>query len=217
MSPQISLLATYHTDIPIPLPSSINPYVPDPLTTLMYLATAILTVSPLSQVLARKRARDKSLQEPVFGLQEGREGVIVGLSRRKDGEGGVVVNMEVRRRSGRGVVENFVMVPPVASSSSGGKNAALSEIMLLDDHPLYSSTPSGLGTDVESGAGEEEIETTFNLGLTEKQKRDREGVVLPYFDAQREGGAAGPGEGGRILYDMGAEDREDFDDEEDEI
>jgi elongator complex protein 5 len=61
------------------------------------------------------------------------------------------------------------------------------------------------------------VETTFNLGLTEKQRRDREGVVLPYFDAQREGGAAGPGEGGRILYDMGAEDREDFDDEEDEI
>jgi elongator complex protein 5 len=51
--------------------------------------------------------------------------------------------------------------------------------------------------------------------LTEKQRRDREGVVLPYFDAQKDGG--GPGEGGRILYDMGEEDREDFDDEEDEI
>jgi elongator complex protein 5 len=40
--------------------------------------------------------------------------------------------------------------------------------------------------------------------------RDREGVVLPYFDAQK-----GGGEGGRILYDMGEED--DFDEEEDEI
>ena len=35
--------------------------------------------------------------------------------------------------------------------------------------------------------------------------------MLPYFDAQSEEG----GVGGRILYDMGAED--DFDDEEDEI
>jgi len=61
------------------------------------------------------------------------------------------------------------------------------------------------------------MNTTFNLGLTEKQKRDRENVVLPYFDAQKDGGAAGPGDGGRILYDMGTEDREDFDDEEDEI
>lgn len=217
MSPQISLLATYHTDIPLSLPPSTTSYAPDPLTTLIYLATTIITISSLSQVLVRKRARDKSLEEPAFGLQEGREGVLVGLSGKKDGEAGVVVNMEIRRRSGRGVVENFVMIPPIAPASSTTKGAALSEIMLLDDHPLYSSTPPGLGTTAESGVGEEEIETTFNLGLTEKQKRDREGVVLPYFDAQREGGAAGPGEGGRILYDMGAEDREDFDDEEDEI
>jgi elongator complex protein 5 len=154
----------------------------------------------------------------VFGLQEGREGVLVGLSCKKEGEDGVVVNMEIRRRSGRGVVENFVVIlPPATSSSSSLKGVALSDVILLDDHPLYSSTPSGLGAAGGSGQGEEEVETTFNLGLTEKQKRDREGVVLPYFDAQREGGVAGPGEGGRILYDMGAEDREDFDDEEDEI
>ena len=56
---------------------------------------------------------------------------------------------------------------------------------------------------------------TFELGLSAKQRRDREGVVLPYYDAQqREGGAAG-GEGGRILYEMGVED--DFDEEEDEV
>lgn len=70
-----------------------------------------------------------------------------------------------------------------------------------------------------SGEGQdpEDMATTFNLGLTEKQKRDRENVVLPYFDAQKDGGGSGAGEGGRILYDMGDEDREDFDDEEDEI
>lgn len=56
------------------------------------------------------------------------------------------------------------------------------------------------------------MDTTFNLGLTDKQRSDREGVVLPYFDAQRE---EGMGEGGRILYDMGEED--DFDEEEDEV
>lgn len=51
---------------------------------------------------------------------------------------------------------------------------------------------------------------TFELGLSERQRQDREGVVLPYFDAQK-----GGGDGGRILYDMGSED--DFDEEEDEI
>ncbi len=113
-------------------------------------------------------------------------------------------------------MENFVVLPP-SPSSLPTKSLALSEVMLLDDHPLYASTLSVLGAAVKDDQGEEEVETTFNLSLTEKQKRDREGVVLPYFDAQRDGGAAGPGEGGRILYDMGAEDREDFDDEEDEI
>jgi elongator complex protein 5 len=62
------------------------------------------------------------------------------------------------------------------------------------------------------GDGGADVESTFNLGLTEKQKAAREGVVLPYFDAQKGEGA---GEGGRILYDMGEED--DFDEEEDEI
>jgi elongator complex protein 5 len=54
-------------------------------------------------------------------------------------------------------------------------------------------------------------DSTFALGLTAKQRADREGVVLPYVDAQKGHG----GEGGRIFYDMGPED--DFDEEEDEI
>lgn len=39
---------------------------------------------------------------------------------------------------------------------------------------------------------------TFNLGLTERQRRAREGVVLPYYDAQRRvgGGGGGGGVGG---------------------
>lgn len=200
-------------DIPLPAPRST--YLPDPLTTLTYLATAILTLDSLSQVLARKRARDRSLQEPVFGLQEGREGIIKSFTGKgANGDArGVVVNMEIRRRSGRGVVESFVLNPP-ASSSTTGKLLNVGEFILLDDHPRYSLVSSGQHATIE---GNEDPESTFNLGLTEKQKKDRENVVLPYFDAQREGGAAGPGEGGRILYDMGEEDREDFDDEEDEI
>ncbi|KAL2076125.1 hypothetical protein VTL71DRAFT_1068 [Oculimacula yallundae] len=221
ISPQISLLATYHTDVPLTHVSSTSPYAPSPLTTLIYLATAILTISSLSQTLARKRARDKSHQEPVFGIQEGREGVIIGMKGQSKDEQGLVINMEIRRRSGRGVTENFVLLPPASPTSTSQstkptKLSSLSEFILLDDHPLYSST-SASGAGSATADQEEDMNTTFNLGLTEKQKRDRENVVLPYFDAQKDGGAAGPGDGGRILYDMGAEDREDFDDEEDEI
>lgn len=147
--------------------------------------------------------------------------MIVGLRGRAKDEQGIVINMEIRRRSGRGVTENFVLLPPASSASTSqstksSKLSSLSEFVLLDDHPLFAS-PSGGGGGAPIESGEDDMNTTFNLGLTEKQKRDRENVVLPYFDAQKDGGAAGPGDGGRILYDMGAEDREDFDDEEDEI
>lgn len=179
---------------------------------LMYLATAVLRIDRLSTVVARKKARDRSLVEPVFGLEEGREGIFVSMQG-KDGnaeEGGVVVEMEVRRKSGRGVREVFVLQHADPSSK-----APHSQISLLDDHASY-SPPSDICS-VIGTQEDEEVETTFNLGLTEKQRKDREGVVLPYFDAQKDGGSRGPGEGGRILYEMGAEDREDFDDEEDEI
>lgn len=103
--------------------------------------------------------------------------------------------MEHRRRSGRGVREWYYLPTPVTKSAP---------VALLEDHPLYRTKPP-------SGEGEgDQAESTFELGLTEKQRMDREGVVLPYFDAQK-----GGGEGGRILYDMGSED--DFDEEEDEI
>ncbi|TVY36742.1 Elongator complex protein [Lachnellula occidentalis] len=231
-SPATSLLAILHTDIPLPRPRP--PYAADALTTLTYLATAILTVSSFAHVLQRKRARDRSVQEPVFGLWEKREGVLVGM--RGEGEtGGVVVRMEVRRRSGRGVLEDFVLLPPSPPPSplsspplpqiqppNLNTKDKLSTVLLLDEHPLYTSTPlisqSTQSTTNPNAATEgetDDVETTFSLGLTDKQKRDREAVVLPYFDAQKEGG--GNMEGGRILYDMGAEDREDFDDEEDEI
>lgn len=165
----------------------------------------MLRVSSLHHTLARRRAQNRSLQEPEFGLDEGREGVLVGLSERSSGgntDGAVVVEMELRRRSGRAVVERFVL--------SRGKGA-VAEAALLSDHALFAAPEEEEG---EGGGGEMggPDAATFSLGLTEKQRRDREGIVLPYFDAQED---VGGGEGGRILYEMGRED--DFDDEEDEI
>lgn len=147
----------------------------------------------------------RSLREPEWGLHEGREGVLVGLRTGHQAEG-LVVEMEMRRRSGRAVAERFILSSPSSSQKSSISSSA--SLSLLSDHPLFAPQK-----DTESGAeGGEMADTTFNLGLTEKQRSDREGIVLPYFDAQTD---VGGGEGGRILYDMGRED--DFDDEEDEI
>lgn len=117
-------------------------------------------------------------------------------------ERGCVVEMEYRRKSGRGVEEWFFL--PAGEAVGGGG------VVLLEDQELYRRDEGGGGLGEAGGLGAGE-EATFELNLTAKQRREREGVVLPYFDAQKgEGGG-----GGRILYDLGVED--DFDEEEDEI
>jgi elongator complex protein 5 len=207
ITPAVSIVATYHDDVPIVLPRSFSEYEPHPLTVLCHLATAILRLSSLYQEIQRQKARNRSVQEPEWGLNEDREGLLVGLGDkgkdRNEDSTGVVILMELRRRSGRTVSEKFILSPKGAAAA-----ALTGKVCLLTDHPMF-TTPTDSG---ETGEGEEEPESTFNLGLTEKQRKDREGIVLPYFDAQTDIGA---GEGGRILYEMGRED--DFDDEEDEI
>lgn len=203
ITPAVSLVATYHVDVPVILPRTWNEYEPHPFTILCHLATAILRVSSLQQEIERQRARNRSLVEPEWGLREDREGVIVGLHDKtipvkQEDKGGVVIDMELRRRSGRTVTEKFILLP-----SPGSKTA---RVCLKTDHYMFAA-PTDHGQE-----GEEDPESTFNLGLTEKQRKDREGIVLPYFDAQTDIGA---GEGGRILYEMVPED--DFDEEEDEI
>ncbi|GJN85665.1 hypothetical protein PLIIFM63780_009235 [Purpureocillium lilacinum] len=212
LTPAVSIVAVYHDDVPIILPRTFNEYEPHPFTVLSHLATAILRVSSLRQEVDRQSARNRALQEPEWGLKEDREGIIIGLrtkSSRADEDGrGVVIDMELRRRSGRTVAEKFILQPPAAASPATGR--APGKISLLTDHRMFAKHAAEDG----AGEGEEEPESTFNLGLTEKQRKDREGIVLPYFDAQTDIGA---GEGGRILYEMGREDMDDFDDEEDEI
>ncbi|GES62916.1 killer toxin sensitivity protein [Aspergillus terreus] len=201
---EVSLIVTFHQDIPIPPAHS--PYAPSPLSILKYLATTVIRLHSFSHILAQKAARDRSLAAPVFGLEEEQDGVLLGrLDKpgRNEGAEGIVLEMEHRRKSGRGVLEWYFLPPASRYPPQQVKEI----VILLDDHPLFRPPE-----DLDAGAAEEEPESTFELRLTEKQRRDREGVVLPYFDAQQ---GNGPGEGGRILYDMGEED--DFDEEEDEI
>lgn len=174
---------------------------------LKYLSTTLFTVHSLSQILARTSASQRSLEAPSFGIDERIEGVIAG--RGGNDRRGIVIEMEHRRKSGRSVREWYFLPNDHGQKSVSSGRVGKESIILLEDHPSYKDL-------LYTPAGEEEAEkplnSTFNLNLTEQQRRDREGVVLPYFDAQSK---QGTGEGGRILYDMGLED--DFDEEEDEI
>ncbi|KAL8823718.1 MAG: hypothetical protein Q9191_005611, partial [Dirinaria sp. TL-2023a] len=210
LAANLSLVAVYHLDIPIPrLPHYEAPhtdadvYAPLPLTVLRYLATTILTTHSVSHLLAKKRARERSLPEPVFGMEEELEGVIVGLPVVDAGAPGMVVEMEHRRKSGRSMGDHAKIFVPTAPEFAPEK------AVMLEDHALFRKPDQKEDDRVED---EGQMPPTFDLGLTERQRRARDGVVLPYFDAQK---AEGGGGGGRILYEMGAED--DFDEEEDEI
>lgn len=201
---EASLVVVYHQDVPS-LPQR-NPYSPSPLSMLTYLATSVITLHSFSHVLAQKAARDRSLVAPVFGLEEEQDGVLLGRVNKPGSTGAIesiVLELEHRRKSGRGVLEWYLLPP----SSQYSPQQVKEIVTLLDDNVLYNPPMEPV-----TNAEDEEPRSTFELGLTERQRREREGVVLPYFDAQH---GDGPGEGGRILYDMGEED--DFDEEEDEI
>ncbi|MCJ1401383.1 hypothetical protein MMC11_004595 [Xylographa trunciseda] len=196
LTPSTSLLALLHTDVPAPPAPS--PYAPAPLALLRYLATTLFTTHSLAHALARRAAAARSRAPPAFGLAEDRAGVLVALG--ANDARGAVLEMEHRRKSGRAVAEWFFL-----PAAEGGR----AKVGLLEDCAFWRverEEVGGSGRGLEVGE-----EGTWKLGLTERQRGVREGVVAPYLDAQREGG----GSGGRILYDMGPED--DFDEEEDEI
>ena len=210
MSPLTSIVTVCHSDIPLHVhPRSI--YQAPPQKLLRYLATTIFSVHSFAHVLAQKAAKSRSLAEPMFGLAEEVEGILTGLE--SNDQRGIAIEMEYRRKSGRAVKEWFFLPSHAANddkckASSVVSSKAKEPVILLEDHPLYRSESDGTSV----GENEEARDITFDLNLTEKQRRTRDSVILPYFDAQS---GQGPGEGGRILYDMGVED--DFDDEEDEV
>jgi elongator complex protein 5 len=205
-----TLVGIYHQDI-LPTQDEQDAYAPQPLDLLKYLATSVMTCKSLAHALAAKAAKERSLAEPTHGLLQGAEGIVQCLS--ANSHTGVVIEAEFRRKSGRPESEVYFLRPSLPSDYNavmpGRTFGTLKQeyVILLDQVPAYNNQEI-LGLLMASA---DEIESTFNLTLTDKQKKAREGVVLPYFDAQKGEG----GEGGRILYDMGAED--DFDEEEDEI
>lgn len=206
-----TLIGVYHQDT-IPDQDAHKAYAPQPLDLFKYMATTVITCRSFAHMLAAKAAKERSLPEPTHGLLQGAEGIVQCLD--ANDHRGIVLEAEFRRKSGRPESETYFLRiarrsdynAPLAGMAFGTLRQEF--VSLLDQVPAYSSSEvTGL-----VNAAANEMESTFNLGLTDKQKQAREGVVLPYFDAQKGEGA---GEGGRILYDMGEED--DFDEEEDEI
>ena len=200
-TPNSSLVIVYHEGLPRDGHQMTRvPYSPSSLTLLTYLATTVVHVQSFAQAKGKHEASVMSRAEPAFGLEEEKHGILVGRGANEGGS--ILIEMEHRRKSGRAVGLSFVL----SSVTFGtGTKTGEAQVTLREEHPAFRAivdTSTSDGPDFSTG--------TFNLELTEKQRQAREGVVLPYFDAQ-----TGGGQGGRILYEMDRED--DFDEEEDEI
>lgn len=207
-----TLIGVWHQDL-IPNHDPNDAYAPQPIELVRYMATAIITCKSFAHELASKAAKERSLLEPTHGLLQSAEGVVQSLG--ANDYRGIVLEAEFRRQSGREESGTYFLRPALIDDyqvpAPGATFGVLKQefITLLDLVPAYASKEIMAKANTDT----DELQSTFNLGLTDKQKEARDGVVLPYFDAQKTLGDAG--DGGRILYDMGAED--DFDEEEDEI
>ena len=133
-------------------------------------------------------AESKALPDPVE-QDRAIDGVVSAIGSNSSQR--MVISVEFRKKSGRAISESFTLDIPS------------NKIDILHA-PVEKGRQDGISLD---------FGTTFNLGMTQRQKKTKEDVVLPHFSAQglpvdesREGV-------GDIEYTLDAED--DFDDEED--
>lgn len=166
---RISVCAIHHTDLPLlQYPS----HLPSPSTLLGYLATTIITVQSLTHVVAKRTAALKSQISHVDLDLEGKDI----LSPLGSNHPTLVLTVESRRKSGRAVFEECVY------DSQAQK-------ILVTVPELSIALPSDKQKMEEKKAedaymGEDEI--GFKIGLTDKQKANRDNYELPHFQAQRE-------------------------------
>lgn len=153
-------------------------------------------------MLTQKKRADKALPPKRFawweeGEGEVEEGLVVPLGSNNLSE--FVVDIEARRKSGRGVGGLVVM-------------RKKGEEWVAEAVETVEGWKAEVNMKMDTNVEEEGFSTTFDLSLTDEQKKKRDEVELPYFDAQKEGG---DNRGGRIVYVP--EKVDDWDEEEDEI
>ncbi|KAJ1948212.1 hypothetical protein FBU59_001699 [Linderina macrospora] len=135
-----------------------------------------------------------------------------------------LLRLEQRRQSGKVGVEvatfEAVNGRPVFASVdvSGIVNPALPEPIAAPLPPktqstTSSSTAKGQQQQQQQQQTDPTANLSFNLSLTDKQREDKNSVVLPYTDAQMDEGSSG----GEIHYQLDDEDDWDSDDPDDDL
>lgn len=188
MTPVIvySAVLSHNTDVPL---SPKYTHYPSAQPLLSHISTTVLRVMSFDNYLLRLEADSMALPDPVE-QDRNKDGVVSTLG--SNSLRRIVISLEYRRKTGRITMEKCII------HLDSGKVELLDTKVSEDD---------GLGAVLDFG-------TTFNLGITQEQKKNKENVVLPHFSAQRGAGSdVGDKESASIEYTLEAED--DFDDEED--
>jgi elongator complex protein 5 len=156
---------------------------------LSHISTTVLRLSSFGHHTLKVEADSKALPNPIE-QDRARDGVISTLASNCSQQ--IIIALEYRKRSGRTISERHTV------------NLTSGKAEPLDRKPEEDSRDTrGL-----------DFGTTFNLGMTQRQKESKEDVVLPHFSARRIfSGSAVSERSGDIEYTLEAED--DFDDEED--
>lgn len=186
---RISICTIYHSDIPLVAYPS---HLPTPEVLLNYLGTTIIRITgSLSHVLLSREADFKSRTSPIELDLEGRD-IFVPLGSNQDN---IVFVVEHRRKSGRGVSEECVF--------NGRDRTIVASTDVPGLHPAEQRT-------AEATIDEEEL--GFKISLSEKEKVDRDGVVLPHFRAQETEAREG-----NIYYEPDSGDDFDQEDPDDDL
>ncbi|KAG4305005.1 hypothetical protein PORY_001680 [Pneumocystis oryctolagi] len=158
---QKTLIQIYHSSIN--LPKSYPTHLPLPSQLLFYISTTIISVHSLSHELTIKNAKDKAL---IASIEEDFfiEGTVVPLD--SNDESRIFINTEHRRKSGRSIYEKSILII---------KTNTIKSITDIEEFKKTSFIKNKI---------EENMNVNFILTLTDKQKKQKENLILPYFKSQ---------------------------------
>ncbi|ORY85482.1 Elongator complex protein 5 [Protomyces lactucae-debilis] len=196
---RICIVALFHADIPL---LGYPAHLPTPETLLSFLATTRIQVRSTHHVRLEREAASRA-QTSVIELDlEGRDIVLPALGCQ---DTLLYLEVEHRRRSGRGVHERCVL------------DTATQQILTEEDVPALQlhSQQGDVASQQQQQQTLDETDIPFKLSLSEKEKQDREGVVLPHFTMQDL--PADERHGGHIYYEPDSGDDFDMEDPDDDL
>ena len=148
----------------------------------------MIRLSSYQHNLIQLEAESKALPDPIE-QDRAKDGVVATLGSNAAPQ--IILALEYRKKSGRTIKERCTL------------DIISGNLSTLDVKTVEDKAPAGI-----------DFGSTFNLGMTDRQKDSKDEVVLPHFSAQASHAPAKyPESPAEIEYTLDAQD--DFDDEED--